>query len=219
MSLTTWNKLITPALRYFRRRRARIISGVIKSNNVKSIADIGGSVHYWQENGISVEPKQVSIYNISKGDSGSLDNVRTDYRVELFNGQNVPVSDKHFDLVVSNSVIEHVALDQRQQLVKEMQRIGKQVIIQTPARAFPIDPHFIMPFVHWLPKNIGYLLVLISPWRILSRPPKAIRRSYHYETNILSKRELEALMPGAEIRTERFFGLPKSYVALSRPTI
>jgi hypothetical protein len=39
--------------------------------------------------------------------------------------------------------------------IRECIRISKEcVFIQTPNRFYPIDFHTILPFIHWLPKNI-----------------------------------------------------------------
>ena len=44
--------------------------------------------------------------------------------------------------------MEHVPPAERKALGKEMARVAKEVFCQTPARTFPLEPHFIMPFVH-----------------------------------------------------------------------
>jgi len=61
-----------------------------------------------------------------------------------------------FDIVHSSATIEHVGSYKNQLLfVKECIRISKKfVFIQTPNRFYPIDFHTILPFIHWLPKNI-----------------------------------------------------------------
>jgi hypothetical protein len=55
-----------------------------------------------------------------------------------------------------NATIEHVGSYKNQLLfIKECIRISKKyVFIQTPNRFYPIDFHTILPFIHWLPKNI-----------------------------------------------------------------
>jgi hypothetical protein len=93
--------------------------------------------------------------------------------IVIYDGRHIPVPDKHFDLLVCNSVLEHVPPDQRAALAREMRRVAKAVFCQTPAYSFPLEPHFIMPFVHWLPRQLGYQLIKLSPWRILSRPSAA----------------------------------------------
>ena len=95
-----------------------------------------------------------------------------------------------------------------------MLRVSRRVILQTPAKEFLVDPHFLMPFIHWLPKSIGYYLALISPWRVLSRPSRAAINEYYFETNLLSYRDLVAVFPEADIYFEKSFALTKSYIAV-----
>lgn len=50
--------------------------------------------------------------------------------------------DKSFDVVFSNSVIEHVGDDEKQaQFALEVRRIGKSYWVQTPSKYFPIEAH------------------------------------------------------------------------------
>ena len=66
------------------------------------------------------------------------------------------LEDNSFDIVHSNATIEHVgSFDNQLSFVKELVRISKEsVFLQTPNRFHPIDFHTILPFIHWLPKNI-----------------------------------------------------------------
>jgi len=58
--------------------------------------------------------------------------------------------DGEFDLVFSNSVIEHVGdFERMRQFVHEARRVAKSYWIQTPSKWFPIEPHCGMPF-WWL---------------------------------------------------------------------
>ena len=68
-------------------------------------------------------------------------------------GRNLPFADGEFDLCFSNAVIEHVAggREGQRQFVDELCRVAGRVFVTTPNRWFPIDPHTLLPFVHWLP--------------------------------------------------------------------
>jgi hypothetical protein len=68
-------------------------------------------------------------------------------------GRELPFADGQFDLGFSNAVVEHVAGGRAEQrrFVDELCRVAKQVMVTTPNRYFPVDPHSLLPFVHWLP--------------------------------------------------------------------
>lgn len=60
--------------------------------------------------------------------------------------------DKSFNLVFSNSVIEHVGdFTAQRKMAKEMMRVGKHCYLQTPNRYFPLEPHFLFPCFQFLP--------------------------------------------------------------------
>jgi len=77
-------------------------------------------------------------------------------KVLIGDGRNNNLPNNSFDIVHSNATIEHVGSYKNQLLfIKECIRISKKyVFIQTPNRFYPIDFHTILPFIHWLPKNI-----------------------------------------------------------------
>jgi len=68
-------------------------------------------------------------------------------------GRDLPFADGTFDLGFSNAVIEHVAGGRagQRQFVAELCRVARRVFVTTPNRRFPIDPHTLLPLVHWLP--------------------------------------------------------------------
>jgi SAM-dependent methyltransferase len=68
-------------------------------------------------------------------------------------GRELPFDDGAFDLGFSNAVIEHVAGGRAAQrrFVAELCRVAGRVFVTTPNRYFPIDPHSLLPFAHWLP--------------------------------------------------------------------
>ena len=72
-------------------------------------------------------------------------------------GRQLPFADAQFDLGFSNAVIEHVAggREGQRQFVTELCRVARRVFVTTPNRLFPLDPHTLLPFVHWLPAGLA----------------------------------------------------------------
>lgn len=72
-------------------------------------------------------------------------------------GRSLPFADKTFDIGYSNAVIEHVgSLADQRRFAGELLRTCRRVWISTPNARFPIDPHTLLPFVHWLPRGIRH---------------------------------------------------------------
>jgi SAM-dependent methyltransferase len=99
-------------------------------------------------------------------------------------GRELPFEDGAFDLGFSNAVIEHVAggRDGQRQFLAELCRVAGRVFVTTPNRWFPVDPHSLLPFVHWLPEG--------------ERRNRLLRaRGFDDVLEPLSSRELVALFP------------------------
>ena len=115
----------------------------------------------------------------------------------------LPFADDEFDLVYCSSVIEHVPPAQRAAFAAEAQRVGRAWFVQTPARSFPIEPHALLPFAHWLPAGLRrryWRLGVAGDWE---------------EIALLRRAEMEALFGPA--LPERFGPLVKSWVCVRAP--
>ena len=67
-------------------------------------------------------------------------------------GRDLPFGDDEFDVAFSNAVVEHVGgRDDQERFCHELARVARRVFVTTPNRLFPIDPHTLLPFAHWLP--------------------------------------------------------------------
>jgi len=118
-------------------------------------------------------------------------------------GRELPFADGEFDVTYSNSVIEHVVEpSDRRALAGELARVGGRYFVQTPNRFFPVEPHALLPLVHWLPRRLGRRL-----WNI------GVSDDPFDETLLLGARELRELFPDATIVRERLGPLTKSLVA------
>jgi hypothetical protein len=213
--MALWHSFILPITGYFRRRRMQLMHEAcpeLFDATERKVLDLGGSQHFWANFPIDLNRKHVVIYNISHSETSSLQGAAAQIPVKIYDGVRLPEADGSFDVVVCNSVLEHVPVEYRAALVAEMQRVGRRLLLQTPAFEFPVEPHFIFPMLHWMPRFIGRQLVLISPWFWLSRPGVAHARAYYDEIRLPTRKDIDRLFPGCTVRCERVAGLVKSYV-------
>jgi SAM-dependent methyltransferase len=112
----------------------------------------------------------------------------------------LPFADGEFDLVYCSSVIEHVPPPRRAAFAAEVRRVGRGWFVQTPAYSFPLEPHSLLPFAHWLPPRARkpyWRLGAAGEWE---------------EIELLRRAEMEALF--GPVSAERAGGLVKSWVCV-----
>ncbi len=124
-----------------------------------NIVDLGGSDYYWKHLfDINNDDYKITIINTEPQETSNFKNIsfiKKDVRDLSF------IKDKEYDLVYSNSLIEHLStLEEQKTLAKEIARIGKHFFIQTPNYYFPIEPHFLFPFFQFLPGRLKIKLIL-----------------------------------------------------------
>ena len=116
-------------------------------------------------------------------------------------------TESEFDIVFSNSVIEHV--DDHKMVADEIRRVGRAYWVQTPNFYFPIEPHTFIPFLQFFPLKVRpYLVQYFAP-----KERRGLKREI-LGIQLLKRRELEMLFPEAQIWEEKMFGMTKSFVAL-----
>lgn len=212
--MSAWVSFVTFFSRRFRLARSALYRRECPDLSRLRVCDLGGSRHFWETMPEDLVPGTLTLLNVADdGQSTSHSGRLGHLEIRLYDGRRIPYPDKFFDVVLCNSVIEHVPLADRGNLAREIQRVGKRFFVQTPAFAFPIEPHFVAPFVHWLPRRLGRKLAPLGLWAILNRPTRAKMDGYFDEVNLLTRRQLTALFPGAAVAHERVLGLSKSYTA------
>jgi len=179
------------------------------------VLDVGGTAMNWQY--LSVRPWLV-ILNTGRErrDAEGVTWVAGD-------GCSLPFPNGAFDIVFSNSVIEHVGSAQRQRLFAgEIARVGRAYWVQTPNRWFPVEPHLLTPLLHWLPPRVqAWIARRVTVWQWVTRPAPDRREFYieHFlaDIRLLGPAEMKRLFPGTRLVRERFLGLTKSLVAVRTP--
>lgn len=196
-----------------------MIEAVFQQYGYVNIIDIGGTERYWKiipETFLASHAVTITIVNLPgttlKQDYGSFKFVGADAcALEQF-------GDQSFHIAHSNSVVEHVGdWERMMQFAKEIKRVSHQYFVQTPNYWFPIEPHFMAPFFHWLPKQSRVWLV--SHFHLGNRAKaasmaEAVRMVDSVQ--LLDRSRFQALFNEAQVLTERFFLLPKSLIALKK---
>jgi hypothetical protein len=176
------------------------------------ILDIGGYPGSWEDSKIQ---SKIILLNLPKFSSHQPNNEKFEY--VYGDGRKMDYLNAQFDIVFSNSVIEHLGnFEDQKKFAAEAQRVGVNYWIQTPAKEFFLDPHLLTPFMHWLPFSIiPKLLRYFTVWGILTSPSREEAEKFWEDLKLrpISYREMKILFPKAEIIVERFLGMPKSYIA------
>jgi len=202
----------------FRKNRIKSFYATFSPKPDDSVLDIGGYIGTWDSPWQFEDSFPVTIINIDK--RNPVDNER--FTVMEGDATALPFGDGSFRIAFSNSVIEHVGSWEKQQVfAREARRVADQLWIQTPAKSFPMEPHFLGPFIHWFPKDLQRRLAYhFTLWGWISRPTPAAVDAMIASIRLLTLHEFETLFPDCHIMHERFLGLTKSYIAIrtKRPT-
>jgi len=204
---------VNPLSRRFRRPRMQRFVGECQITGDTRILDIGGTPDNWQLAGVRPRLVLLNMPRARAELAGAIEWVAGD-------GRALPFRDGAFDVVFSNSVIEHVGdAASQQRFAREVARVGRAYWVQTPSRWFPVEQHLLTPLVHWLPKRWQRAVVRRGTvWSALTRPSPDRREFYHEhflrDVRLLGCGEMRALFPGARVIRERFLGITKSLIAV-----
>jgi hypothetical protein len=203
----------------FREKRFEFFKSLLekmKSDKTIQILDIGGTEIYWERMGFPKDENvHITLLNLDleqvknkkftsvKGDACSMPEFR----------------DKQFDIVFSNSVIEHLfSLENQKRMADEVRRVGKAYSIQTPNRYFPIEPHWLFPFFQFLPFSLKVAMTKnlnLGHYKKSVSKAAAIKRVN--EVKLLTEKQMKNLFPDGKVYKEKFFGLTKSVTMFDFP--
>jgi hypothetical protein len=187
-----------------------------KYGHVK-IIDVGGNKWYWNiisEKILQEKNVKITIINLPGMNSFQDD--------EIFNflegdGCNLSNFDNDsFHIAHSNSVVEHVGnWDNMLKFASEIKRVSKGYFVQTPYFWFPMEPHFMIPFFHWLPEPVRVSMVM--KFDLARRKKKkdinsAVQSIEH--VHLIDKKMFGELFKDAQINFEKVFFIPKSMIAV-----
>ncbi len=224
--LTKWIADYDSPLSIGSRLRARriapllaLIEDIFNKHGLVNVVDIGGTERYWN----IVSAAYLAAHNVSitivnlpsttmPRDHGRFHFVAADAcDLEGFESRS-------FHIAHSNSVVEHVGdWGRMSQFANELLRVSHKCFVQTPNYWFPIEPHCLTPFFHWLPKPSRVWLVLhfrLGHWAKAASIDEAVRTVE--SARLLNKAMFQSLFKDAEVFTERLLCLPKSFIAITK---
>ncbi len=199
-----------------RRKRFQLFTSLLSNVPMAplKILDVGGTLDFWERTGFLAENRgvEITILNVFKAESPY-----PYARCVVGDGSDMrEFADRQFDVVFSNSVIEHVGdIARQKKMAAEVRRLGNAYYLQTPNLYFPIEPHFLFPFFQFLP--VAIRAFLLKHFRVGWYGPTndtASARDLVTSVRLLGKRELVRLFPDGQVHKERVVGLTKSFVVV-----
>ena len=174
------------------------------------ILDIGGTLAFWKAMGFNDEQVSITLLNLTEQP------VSGDHFLSVAgDATQLNFPNQSFDIVFSNSVIEHLFTEENQiKMAAEVQRVGKYYFIQTPNYWFPLEPHWLFPFFQFLPFSFRvWLTQHFSLGHIPKCTSKEAAQLQVREIQLLTKAQLQKLFPTATIYAEPLLIWNKSFVA------
>lgn len=196
-----------------RLRRWQLLGEIFPELDSMTILDLGGTVESWVR--APIRPAFVHVVNLEGEVARSPDWITA----ERADACDLPpdFSTREFDLVFSNSVIEHVGgHHRREQFADVVRRSAQRYWVQTPYRYFPIEPHFLFPGFQFLPANAR--TGVARHWPLLHTPSadRSAAISTVLSTELVGRTEMRHYFPDATMHSERIAGMTKSLIAVKR---
>jgi hypothetical protein len=199
-----------------RRKRFQLFLELVEScpRRPLRILDVGGTESFWETMGFADAGHEITVLNLAQSATRheNIISVAGDAR-------SMPqFGDNSFDIVFSNSVIEHLrSWENQRRMAAEVQRLAAKYFVQTPNYFFPVEPHFLFPGFQFLPVDVRIWLLQHKSLGTYSRiEDRQQAGELVREIRLLSKTQFKTLFPDATIRHERFLGMTKSLMAVRR---
>lgn len=210
-------ELATPVMRHFRVRRMTAFAEMFALTPTTRVLDVGGTPFNWLLS--PVRPRVTLLNNEAEPvDRGSIP---ADMEYVVGDARRLPFASDSFDVVYSNSVIEHVGgFSAQGEFAREIARVGRRFYVQTPHRYFPVEPHLMTPLVHWLPRPLQRnLLPYATLWGWSHRMHERrwadrVACAWYDDVRLLTASEVAELFPTAQVVREQVAGLTKSLIAM-----
>lgn len=205
----------------FRRARSKrivdLIAAIHAEKGAVRIIDLGGEASYWHL--FDADFLKRSNVHITLVNPGGVDDVWDDALFTVVDGDATHLpqyGDNSFDLVHSNSVIEHVGDWVRMEaFAQECRRLAPKYYVQTPYFWFPVEPHFSSLFFHWKSEQSRARALMKRAHGFSQKAPDvgaAMRDVQH--ARLLDKNQFRFLYTDATHHDEKVGSLTKSLIAI-----
>ena len=207
------------------RFRARRIGPILKlieqayaQHGCAKILDVGGRKTYWKilpSGFLAKHNAQITVLNLPCDLQGEDDEIFTHATGDAC--AMPEFGDNNFHIVHSNSVIEHVGgWPQMKKFAAEVRRVAPALYVQTPYYWFPVEPHYIAPFFHWLPRPAQVRLIRTFKLgnRGRARTLDEALMKIEDAPRMLDLKSFKLLFPDCRILKERLMLLTKSLIAV-----
>ena len=173
------------------------------------VLDLGGTTKHWETS--PLRPQTVVVLNLLPEHSD------IDW-ITAVQGDACAVPDEirgqEFDLVYSNSLIEHVGGHARRvEFADQVQSLARRHWVQTPYRYFPIEPHWLFPGLQFMPQNLRAKAIQVWPLSP-AKPRGRGALADVLEVELLSVTQMRYYFPDSTILREKIAGLTKSLIAV-----
>ena len=191
-----------------------MVDAILEQQEACRVVDLGGTQTYWAAFEQELRSRNVLVTVINLMPQVSLSE---HVQCEVGDATDLAgYATASFDIVHSNSVIEHLGSRSRMTaFAGEVRRLAPAFFVQTPNFWFPFDPHSRTLFFHWLPVRARVALLMR---RRCGFYPRAANRQdairHARDADCLTRSQLRRLFPDARIRGERLFGMTKSWMAI-----
>jgi hypothetical protein len=208
MSRPDIHRIYARISRRFRMARMRRMWSSLRITPDTRVLDVGGTVAIWSL--LPARPRLV-LLNLTPSALGD-----GEAHCVVGDACHLPFKNEAFDVVFSNSLIEHLYTRENQQVfADECRRVATNYYVQAPNQKFPIEPHLLTPVVHWFPKHLqARLLRNFTLWGWITRPDSTKCELFIEEVRMVTARDMRQFFPEAQILRERFLGLTKALVAV-----
>lgn len=176
------------------------------------VLDLGGTIDSWLK--APVQPRHVTVVNLlNMPEAAGFTTLRGDAceATKLLQAGGLPLE---YDMVYSNSLIEHVGGHaQRQKLANEVRGLAPHYWVQTPYRYFPVEPHWLFPGAQFLP--VALQAQVLKRWPLIDNSadiPSAVGRAADIE--LMSITQMRSYFPEARLLKEHAGGMTKSLICL-----